>query len=201
MNEVALHSRSARIGRTLKAYREKTGRHQAVVANAAGISTSMLSQIERGVVSPSIDTLFEVCAALGVEIADFFARVSPRSPVQVHHNGQRLRTEAGGVRYERLVTSPDMTYPAEMLLLEVAKTRRVGMSGGNQEGVELGYVLEGEAQLTVGGERYVVREGDSVSFAAQLPHTLENTGNKPFRAVWCTLPPHQEYLDTATEPA
>jgi transcriptional regulator with XRE-family HTH domain len=52
MNKVLLNQ----IGRMLKLYREKTGRNQGEIATQAGISISMLSQIERGMVSPSIDT-------------------------------------------------------------------------------------------------------------------------------------------------
>ena len=84
MNEVLLKSVVPSIGNILKVFREKTRKKQGEVATKAGISISMLSQIERGVVSPSIDTLFCVCKAVGMDIADLFRRISPDAPVRLH---------------------------------------------------------------------------------------------------------------------
>ena len=90
-----LKSPVSRIGRMLRAFREKTGRNLSDVAPEAGISVSMLSQIERGVVSPSIETLCLVCQALGFDIADVFSHLSQREPVRIQHDGRRLATEIG----------------------------------------------------------------------------------------------------------
>ncbi len=199
MNTVELKSPRARIGRILKVFREKTGHNQSAVAAKAGISTSMLSQIERGVVAPSIDTLFFVCEALGLDTADLFSRVSQRSPVRIHERGQRLITEAEGARYEQLVASADSSHPAEMFLLELKPARRVGLSGSGHEGVEMGYVLAGNAILTVDGQEYRIGPGDGVSFASHLPHNLVNDSKRPFRAVWTVLPPHKDYLELGEE--
>src|SRR4030042_5613990 len=100
------------VGKTLRAYREKTGRQQAEVAAAAGISASMLSQIERGSVSPSIDTLSELCSALGVQLADLFARLAPRRPVTISRPGKRLERTQGSSRYDRWGPAPDAAHPA-----------------------------------------------------------------------------------------
>lgn len=191
-----LHTRgpSKRLGHIVRVYREKVGRSQAAVAVAAGISTSMLSQIERGAVSPSIDTLFGVCSALGLDIADLFGRACPRTPVRIHRPGERLRSTGEGVVYEQLVSSPDAAHPAEMCVLELAPGTRLGMSDGGHEGVEMGYVLTGRAVLMVEENEYTIQTGDSIAFAARLRHGLRNDGTAPFRAVWSTLPPHQDYM-------
>jgi transcriptional regulator with XRE-family HTH domain len=183
------------IGKTLRAYRERTGRQQAEVAAAAGISPSMLSQIERGSVSPSIDTLSELCSTLGVQLADLFARLAPRRPVTIAKPGKRLERTQGNSRYEQLVSSPDFNHPAEMFLLEVAPGGELGKSTGGHEGIEMAYVLAGAAILTVEGVEYELAKGDSVSFASQLPHALRCAGRVPFRAVWSVFPPHQDYLE------
>ena len=168
---------------------------QADIAHAAGISVSMLSQIERGVVSPSIDTLFSVCEALELEISEVFRHVSSYKPVRVHKNGTRLCTESRGILYEQLVTSLDSSYPAEMFLLHVRPGRQVGLSGRGHEGIEMGYVLKGSAELVVEGAGYCLTKGDSVSYSAHLPHVLKNTGDTVFRAVWSVQPPHTDYLE------
>ena len=70
MNKALLKSVLPRLGSMLRLFREKSGRKLADVAPAAGFSISMLSQIERGVVSPSIDSLCMVCRALDVDTAE-----------------------------------------------------------------------------------------------------------------------------------
>ena len=168
------------------------------VARGAAISVSMLSQIERGVVSPSLDTLFRVCETLQMDIGELLGRFSSQAPVRIFHAGSRLFTENGGTRYERLVTSPDTAFAAEMFLLEVPSGGTVGLHGRGHEGVEMGYVLRGSARLTVGDKTCGLVEGDSVSFLSHLPHTLENSGDGLLRAVWSVLPPHKDYFEPET---
>jgi transcriptional regulator with XRE-family HTH domain len=187
--------RATEIGQILKVARERTGRNQSAVAAAADISPSMLSQIERGLVSPSIDTLFAVCASLDLDIAELFRRLSPAKPVRVVSAANRLCSEEDGIRYEQLVWSVSPGHAAEMFLLEIEKGRQAGISGHGHDGVELGSVLCGTATLTVDGTSYALREGDSVSFSSLLPHRLENSGRSVFRAIWTVLPPHRDYLD------
>ena len=195
MNTVLLNSRSAQIGLVLRKFREKKGQMQADIAGKAGISVSMLSQIERGVVSPSIDTLFSVCESLELEISEVFRHVSSYLPVRIHKTGFRLSTESRGIVYEQLVTSPDSSYPAEMFLLKVQPGRQVGLSGRGHEGIEMGYILKGTATLVVEGVEYGLEKGDSVSYSAHHSHMLKNTGDSVFNAVWSVQPPHTDYLE------
>jgi transcriptional regulator with XRE-family HTH domain len=182
------------LGKIIRLFREKSGRSLGIVAGNAGISISMLSQIERGLVSPSIDTLCMVCKALDLDVAEVFRRLSQDDPVRVHRHGERLTMKQDGVCYEQLMTSQTPCFPAEMFLIEVAATQATSMSGGGHEGVEIGYVLAGDARLEAGGKIYDIHEGDSIYFEARLPHRLINTGKVAFKAVWCISPPHVDYL-------
>jgi transcriptional regulator with XRE-family HTH domain len=195
MNEAALKSVVPVIGNFLRIFREKTRKSQGEVARKAGISISMLSQIERGMVSPSIDTLFNVCNGVGMDIGELFRRLSADAPVRLQRAGQRLGTQHGGILFEQLAASTSANHPAELFLLEVRPGKRVGMSIGGHEGVEMGYVLEGDALLGVVGLEYQLKAGDSVSFNANLPHSLVNPGKRTFRAVWAAVPPHKDYLE------
>jgi transcriptional regulator with XRE-family HTH domain len=195
MNEASLKSVLSEIGTILRLFRQKINKNQGDVAEKAGISTSMLSQIERGAVSPSIDTLMAVCVALEMDIAELFRRISPEPPVRIHHHGKRLSTQSRGVKFEQLAVSADAGHPAEMLLLEIAAGKDAGNSGNGHEGVEMGYVLEGSAVLMVNNQEYEIFEGDSVSYNSHLPHKLTNKGDKTFKAVWNALPPHKDYLE------
>jgi transcriptional regulator with XRE-family HTH domain len=194
MNKVILKTVLPELGKTLRLFREKSGRKLGDVAPDAGISISMLSQIERGIVAPSIDSLCMVCRALGIDMGELFRLLSPLEPVRIHTGGERLKMENDGVRYEQLMTNQTSAFPAELFCIEVKPGRSTAMSGGGHEGAEMGYVLQGSARLTVGEASYVIKKNDSLCFSAHLPHRLVNTGRKLFRAVWSISPPHVDYL-------
>jgi len=195
MNEALLKTIVPRLGTILRIYREKLNKNQGDIAKDADISISMLSQIERGKVSASIDTLMRVCGALDINIVDLFRRLPSSRPVHVHRTGERLRTGRAGIVYEQLVSSADANFPAEMFLLEVEPGRQVGLSGKGHDGIEMGYVLEGKATLSVGEEILEIKGGDSISFSSHVPHRLTNDQHAPFMAIWSVMPPHKDYLD------
>ena len=57
------------------------------------------------------------------------------------------------------------------------------------EGEEFGYVLEGQIELSVGGRRYRVGEGDSFHFRSERAHSYRNVGKKKARILWLNTPP------------
>lgn len=196
MNTVLLKDVVPKIGRLLKVFREKTGRNQGDIAEKAGISVSMLSQIERGIVAPSIETLVLVCQSLDLDLSELFKKITSDKPLQIHRNGERLTNELSGVKYEQLVMSTHPVYRAEMFLIEILPGKSTSFRGDGHEGAEMGYVLAGQAMLTVENEAYAIGEGDSICFNARLPHQLSNSGATKFRAVWSISPPHVDFLGT-----
>jgi len=187
--------KKAEIGKILRLFREKTNQSMQAIAQKAGISKSMLSQIERGTVSPSIDTLFSVCQSLDLDIGELFHRISEKKSVRIFHPGERIITKNEGILYEQLVTSYDQSHPAELFLIKVEPGSMIGISGQGHEGIEMGYIIEGQAHLTINKETYEISQGDSIWFAAHLPHRLENPGEKTFAALWSVAPPHKDYFN------
>jgi mannose-6-phosphate isomerase-like protein (cupin superfamily) len=56
-------------------------------------------------------------------------------------------------------------------------------------GWELGVVVEGNAELTIGKESYELAPGDSVSFRSDAPHVIANHGKTPLKILWVITPP------------
>jgi transcriptional regulator with XRE-family HTH domain len=195
MNTVLIKDLIPQIGQMLRVYREKKGQNLSEVAIRANISISMLSQIERGKVTPSIETLLGVCESIGFDVVELFRRLSRDRNVTVRHQGGRLKTGDAGATYEQLITSPEGTVPGELLRLEIAPGMTAGLSGAGHEGIEMGYVLSGSAKLTVGSETYHLTSGDSIAFCSHVPHTLVNDGGESFSAIWSAIPPHKDYLE------
>ncbi len=198
MDTVLLKNIVPKIGMIIKAYREKTRQNQSDIATKADISVSMLSQIERGIVAPSIDTLMQVCFAVGLEPADLFKRLSTERPVRIHHPGERLTMTNGVVTYEQLMVSSKGAHQAEMFILSVSPGDKTTLSASH-DGAEMGYVLQGKAVLIIDNVDYPICEGDSIYFNSQLAHQVYNNGVKEFKAVWSISPPHVDYFSSLEE--
>ena len=98
----------------------------------------------------------------------------------------RLRV-GKGIKLERLIP-----YSHSYLLQgNIHHIATGGRSDGNivHSGEEVGYVLEGEIELTVDGRRYRAKAGDSFHFRSELPHGYRNVGAKPARVIWINTPP------------
>ena len=64
-------------------------------------------------------------------------------------------------------------------------------------GSELGLVMEGKAQLSVGTSLYTLECGDSASFASDFPHILaQMRGTDTLRVFWVITPPKNEMTTT-----
>lgn len=165
------------------------------VAQSAGVSESLVSQIERNRISPSIDTLLAVAEALEVDLEYLFADWKRTKRVSVVRRGDRARRTVEGVRYEQLsgMTDTSEQYGIEAVMIEVPPGRARGNAVYGHPGKELGVVVSGSAQLSYGTETYLLEEGDSVSFASDIPHVLRNVGKRTLAALWVNTPPRLQF--------
>jgi transcriptional regulator with XRE-family HTH domain len=166
------------------------------VASQAGISESLLSQIERNKVSPSIDTLIRIADALGVDMEHLFRDYRKQRTVSILRRENRSRLEKEGVVYEQLsrLIDGETETSLEVVLLELAPGSRKGSSQYGHHGKEVGILLEGEVELLYGGASYYLRSGDSISFDSTIPHTLINHSNDVARAIWIMSPPKLNFF-------
>ena len=104
-----------------------------------------------------------------------------RNPAVCAHERARIELR-GGVIWERL--TPSSTDNAEFLEIHYASGASSGEAMSRHPGREFGMVLEGELQLELGFERYLLKPGDSIIFDSTTPHRLTNVGQGEMRAVW-----------------
>ena len=182
-------------GEKIRIVRERRGRTLREVAEAAGVSESLVSQIERNRVSPAIDTLLALADALDLDLDLEYLFEDYRRDRSVHvvRWSERTSFATHGVLYERLAQlegqAGDGIEAYRITLKPQAKTQ--GKEYGHP-GWELGIVEEGRGELTVGNAAYTLEAGDSVSFRAESPHVLANTGEGPLEVFWIISPPKGE---------
>ena len=179
------------IGSKLRRARRARRMRLKEVAELAGCSESMLSKIENNKATPSLVLLHKIVTVVGTNIAYLFSDASSRNQV-VQCAGTRPVVEIkpaseGGVSLELLVPETD----SQLLQANIHIVPPGAGSEGDIEhdGEEIGYVLEGELELTVGGETNTLRPGDSFFFRSDMPHGYRNVGATEARVVWVNSPP------------
>ncbi|MBU0991261.1 MAG: XRE family transcriptional regulator [Proteobacteria bacterium] len=180
-----------RFGDKLRTIRERRGITLKDVAEKAKVSESLVSQIERNKVSPSIDTLLTLADVLDIDLEYLFQDYKKNKKVHIVRAGERQRIVQGDVSYHQLSTLPDVAeeHAIEAFFLEIGKDAEKGDREYGHMGKELGVVLEGEGELVYGTETYKLNQGDSVSFPSDIPHILRNTGRGTLKAIWVITPP------------
>jgi transcriptional regulator with XRE-family HTH domain len=185
-------------GEKIRAVRERRGRTLREVAEAAGVSESLVSQIERNRVSPAIDTLLALADALDLDLEYLFEDYRRDRSVHVVRRSERTAFAGSGVLYERLAQLKGPIRPGQDRDGIEAYRITIDPLAGTREreyghpGWELGILEEGRGELTVGNAVYTLEAGDSVSFRAESPHALANTGEGPLKVFWIISPPKGE---------
>jgi transcriptional regulator with XRE-family HTH domain len=161
------------------------------VAEKAGVSESLISQIERNRISPAIDTLLGIVDILEIDPDFIFKDYKKDRSVHLVRTNEKKRAIIDGVTYEQLshtIASAE-EHAIEAYMLEIPPGGRSGNDEYGHIGSELGVIIKGRGECTIGKQVVVLKEGDSISFSADAPHQLRNTGSKPLRAFWIITPP------------
>jgi transcriptional regulator with XRE-family HTH domain len=186
---------TAELGPHLRALRQERGLSLRRLATLAGISASLLSDVEHGHVNPSVASLFSLATALGVPAHTFFpsqpgkATPTPDAappPTAVIHPADRATLSlTGGITWQRLTPTPEGNI--EFIEMRYAPGANSGAAMHHHPGRELGLVLEGQLLLELGFDRHFLGPGDSIAFDSTTPHRLSNPGTQPLRLAWVNL--------------
>ena len=182
-----------RCGEKLRQVRERRGLTLKQVAQQADISESLVSQIERNKVSPSVETLLTISAILDVNLEYLFEGYRQEVAVRVIKGHDRRKISEDEVVYEEVVkpASSDGVHAIETYLITIPPGGNTHRGSYGHPGREMGYILQGKAELQYESNTFKLNEGDSVSFSASSPHVLYNKGNKELKAIWVVTPPQR----------
>ncbi len=180
---------AARLGAAIKTAR--SGRftvHE--LANHAGISAGLLSQIERGMGNPSYKTLHKLSRALDIRIGELVEASGTESgPVRVVRETERTRLQFGseGLVYELL--TPNLRGRLEVLQTWIPAGFSNEESPFQHAGEECVLVVEGELTVDVDGQQDRLSEGDAITIDPTHPHWWLNHTDAPARIVGAVTPP------------
>jgi XRE family transcriptional regulator, regulator of sulfur utilization len=181
MSEVDATSVAA-IGGRVRALREAMSLSLRDLAERCGVSAPMLSQVERGETSPTLQVATRIAAGLELRLSQLL-RLDEDGAVSVVRSGERRQGPArvSGHRYE-ILTPPLPGQRAELSRHVLAPGAATGGSGDppmHEPGSRESALVEtGRVVLHCDGAAHELATGDCVTFDADLPHHFENPGTE-----------------------
>lgn len=181
-----------RIGLKLKVARKAHRLSLQALSARVGCSESLLSKIENDKVFPSLPMLHRITSVLGTSIGKLFAESSAEGDYVARKGSRPIlnleaigRDKGVGIRLEGVALNGELLY-GSIHIVDAG-----GSSGGfiQHVGEEVGYMLEGELEITLAGKPYLLKEGDSIFFPSELPHGYRNLGDRVARILWINTPP------------
>lgn len=196
MSDVATHSQAAAsllsegmLARDIRALRKARKLTLTACAEQIGRSVGWLSQVERGLSTPSLADLRAMAGLFAVPLGLFFGHDVPREEERgvVVRAGRRraLGTSESGLVEELL--SPDLGGSFEMLRSVFAPGAELAQAT-RRPTEEAGYVASGSLEIEISGVWHHLVEGDSFRFAGK-PFRWRNPGDVPAVVIWVVSPP------------
>jgi transcriptional regulator with XRE-family HTH domain len=168
------------IGPRVRALREAMDLSLRDLAERSGVSAPMLSQVERGETSPTLQIASRIAAGLELRLSQLL-RLDESGTVTIVRAAERRRggSPEGGHAIE-VLTAPLPGQRAELSRHTLTPGGRTGGAGDppmHEPGSrEIALVEHGRVVLEIDGDRHELAAGDCVTFDADLPHHFENPG-------------------------
>jgi transcriptional regulator with XRE-family HTH domain len=182
-------------GRTLEQYigtmlRDIRLRHRLTIADVAyrvGISKGMVSKLETGQTSASLETLAQITNALGITLSNLFRDFNmPTGSAQYVKKGEGMEVVRHGTKkghtYHLLAFSKGPKKIFDPFLVTINNKSEVFPSF-EHPGTEFMYILEGKIKYRHGKQTFTLSPGDAITFAGKIPHGPEQLIKLPIRML------------------
>lgn len=166
-----------RIGEVFKRLRLEANLTLADLSTGAGVSSAMLSRIENGMATASLDTLEKLCAALGIGMSDLFKRIDRKTGTAQHvkRSEQMEVVRVGtkhGYTYKLLAYDKGPRKLFDPFFIEMDK-RSKSYPRFSHPGTEFIYMLQGRVEYRFGEFTYLLEPGDAFTFSGDVVHGPE----------------------------
>ena len=184
------------LGDKVKGLRKKLGMTQKELAGQVGLTPSFISQLEKNLISPSLDSLLKLSEKLNTQ-PNFFLMERQDGPLQkmVIKPDERQDVQLQGVKAGdstlQLLVSDTLNRRMEPYLLTLRKGAKVEGHFFNHRGDEFGYVMEGELEAEIQGEKKILKQGDSIYIGPTAPGKWANMGKGEVVLLWVLSPPRE----------
>ncbi len=176
------------IGSRIRELRHKKGLSVTELARRAGVSKSMISQVEREDANPSVETVRSIAAALEVPVFALFLE-EDQSHGALVRKSERITLTIPGSEIVRELLTPDLQRAMALILGRIPPGAVSSPSPVTHRGEECVFVLQGTMVVRLQDEQYVLEAGDTFYFDARLPHLFMNPGETEVEFLSAITPP------------
>lgn len=196
-DEIVFHEALERefldLGGKVKSLRLKRGLTQYQLAEKLGVTASYISQLERNIVSPSINSLIMIMDELQTNPAYLFSlyKSDPQKIVcrkSQYHPFPLTRFKEDKVKCQLAVNTTENRRMQPMLVTIEPNSDLPGHLFSHK-GDEFILILKGELEMDMENDKHLLREGDSIYLDSSTPTSWRNAGEVPVQAVWILSPP------------
>lgn len=179
------------IGHKLRQRRKVKRLSLKAVAEKSGLSIGLLSQIERGVSTPSLRSLNQVCLALEMPMAWLFNQSESQTSTErcVIRFAQRRRMDLGSGGMVKDILTPDSISQIQLMRFVIHRGGKSGDSPAQHPtGAKCGTVLSGCLGLEIDGEEHILNQNDSFAFKATSQYRFWAVGDHDCEVIWAVTP-------------
>ncbi len=169
------------LGAAIRKRRKQMQMTLQMLCDKSGVSMGYLSQVERGNATPSLGTLAQIADGLDVDLEYFIATPKPSDGLTRGNERAQFALANSSLTYESLAA----TFPGAELssyLLHVPPGYE--SETVSHEGEEMVFVLEGEIEQILDGQKFRMSTGDCLHYSGQLPHAWANRTDRTARILW-----------------
>ena len=169
------------VASNLKRLREERNLSQGQLAEKAGVSKVVISQIEKGDANPTINTIWKLTGALGLP---YTSLLDPPDLQAVHIQKKDIPAALTEDRYHLFSYYPKSAERNfELYEIEMEPGCEHESIGHSSNSFEYIFVTQGQFSLRAGEKEYFLNPEDALYFDASHPHSYHNTGSRTAKAV------------------
>ncbi len=179
---------SIELGKKIALARKNKSLSLSSLAKKINVTSSLLSQIERGLANPSLNTLRMIAVTLEIPLFSLFAEQTSIDSL-VTRAARRKKIIFPQSNWEYNLLSPDLNGAIEMVLMRIPPNTESSETPLSHVGEEIAYVLSGSVVLSLGDIVEALGEGDSVKIPPKTEHKWENRGDIDANVIFAITPP------------
>ena len=178
------------MGKRIKRIRESLGFQMKELSVNIGVTSSLISQIEKGKAFPSIVTLKKIAEALRTTVGELIGENENQITHPLLRSGER--------RFAKKNTNGTSSYllsyhfPSKQIepyLIQFGKdSNSKGIMTSNFPGQEFCFVLKGIFEVTIEENSYNLKEGDGFYFNSNKSHLFKNISDDNAELLWIITP-------------
>jgi transcriptional regulator with XRE-family HTH domain len=181
---------TAKIGKKIMDFRRLKGITIRDFSEMTGLSTSLISQLERGMGNPSLNALEAIADALGIPMFSLFMGEIDNASLILRREERKkvFDSDSKHILYDILTPSP-IKSSLDLLLMNLTPKAETAGGFSTHAGEEIAFILEGEVFIMLEDEKFLLREGDTARILPTTRHKFINETDKEIKVLFVRSSP------------